>query len=289
MNPKYLSIPKPCREDWNSMNATEQGAFCSKCTKEVLDCSKMGVSEFQKSLETAQSLCVRIRQKQIDEINFLEWFGHLSIRKQIRYAFLFALVLVFGQPVSSSAQPSETDTLIQPQHVSIDSSDILTPEELMESYKMVDEVDQIVAFGKPTDNNKKEILSPEYIDPWIIGDIIAWDPPIKVDAFKDPTKMPPNPVPQSIENNPYIQLNGNNYSFFFTENTLVFHANGRKKTAIQLTIKHEERDELIYLDPIQVKEGTQSLSFNLEGIESGVYVLTLEEADQQESIRIPIW
>ena len=101
--------------------------------------------------------------------------------------------------------------------------------------------------------------------------------------------MPPNPVPQSIEDNPYIQLNGNNYSFFFTENTLVFHANGRKKTAIQLTIKHEERDELIYLDPIQLKEGTQSLSFNLEGIESGVYVLTLEEADQQESIRIPIW
>lgn len=126
----------------------------------------MGVREFQKSLETAQSLCVRIRQKQIDEINFLEWFGHLSIRKQIRYAFLFALVLVFGQPISSSAQPSETDTLIQPQHVSIDSSDILTPEELMESYKMVDEVDQIVAFGKPTDNNKKEILSPEYIDHW---------------------------------------------------------------------------------------------------------------------------
>ncbi len=36
-----LSIPKPCHEDWNKMQPSEQGRFCLSCQKDVVDLSAM--------------------------------------------------------------------------------------------------------------------------------------------------------------------------------------------------------------------------------------------------------
>ena len=36
-----LYIPKPCHEDWNKMTPTQQGKFCSSCSKQVIDFSLM--------------------------------------------------------------------------------------------------------------------------------------------------------------------------------------------------------------------------------------------------------
>ena len=36
-----IYIPKPCHEDWNTMTPTQQGKFCSACSKEVIDFSLM--------------------------------------------------------------------------------------------------------------------------------------------------------------------------------------------------------------------------------------------------------
>jgi carboxypeptidase-like protein/type IX secretion system substrate protein len=36
-----IYIPKPCHEDWNTMTPTQQGKFCSACSKQVIDFSLM--------------------------------------------------------------------------------------------------------------------------------------------------------------------------------------------------------------------------------------------------------
>ncbi len=72
MKPIYFTIPKPCSEDWNKMTATEQGAFCRVCSKEVLDCSSLKSSEIKAELATKSEPCVRIFGYQLDELNFLE-------------------------------------------------------------------------------------------------------------------------------------------------------------------------------------------------------------------------
>jgi hypothetical protein len=40
-----LSIPNPCSEKWESFSMTSNGAFCSTCSKKVVDFTKMGDSE----------------------------------------------------------------------------------------------------------------------------------------------------------------------------------------------------------------------------------------------------
>ncbi|MBS1595356.1 MAG: hypothetical protein JST90_13650 [Bacteroidetes bacterium] len=41
----HLTIPTPCHERWDDMTATERGAFCHSCSKEVIDFSAMTDSE----------------------------------------------------------------------------------------------------------------------------------------------------------------------------------------------------------------------------------------------------
>ncbi|NOQ75653.1 MAG: hypothetical protein GQ574_26840 [Crocinitomix sp.] len=92
----FFSIPKPCSENWNEMDATTQGAFCSKCTKEVIDCTTIKTGEIKAALTTKADPCVRIFSDQIDEMNFLEWFKSLRLKIQLKYSFLFAFLIVFN-------------------------------------------------------------------------------------------------------------------------------------------------------------------------------------------------
>ncbi len=41
----HIQIPKPCHEKWSEMTATEQGAFCKVCSKNVTDFSRKTENE----------------------------------------------------------------------------------------------------------------------------------------------------------------------------------------------------------------------------------------------------
>jgi hypothetical protein len=97
----FISIPKPCSENWNEMDATDKGAFCSKCSKEVIDCTSVKTSEIKAKIGTQKNPCVRIFSDQIDEMNFLEWFKSLTIKIQLKYAFLFAFLIVFNTNIKA--------------------------------------------------------------------------------------------------------------------------------------------------------------------------------------------
>ena len=40
-----ITIPEPCKQDWNSLTVVEQGRFCGSCEKIVIDFQKMSDKE----------------------------------------------------------------------------------------------------------------------------------------------------------------------------------------------------------------------------------------------------
>jgi len=62
----HISIPTPCHESWDSMDATERGAFCHSCQKEVIDFSAMTDREVIEYLASHQTGCGRFRKDQLD-------------------------------------------------------------------------------------------------------------------------------------------------------------------------------------------------------------------------------
>lgn len=290
MKPQFLSIPTPCSENWNEMSATEQGAFCAKCTKEVLDCSDLKASEIKARVGKAANPCIRIRQPQIDEVNFLEWFEHLSLRKQLKYAFLFAFLLIFSQ---SNVVYAQNDTLIQPQFVEIDSADYISQEALEGSYEMVEEKQVLKLEYDPM----KAIIwepAPGLYYPEIIstmGMIVTGNFTETPDAIKSPYFFPDKYTveEETIPKTPYLQFRGNNFTFSVLNDLLVFHANGRQKTVIHLIIRKKDSEKIVYTDPIQIKPGQQTLEFPLQEFDPGLYIVTVQHGDEEKSIQIPIW
>jgi hypothetical protein len=291
MKPQFLSIPQPCSEDWNQMSATEQGAYCAKCTKEVLDCSDLKPNEIRSKVNQVENPCIRIHQPQIDEVNFLEWFEHLSLRKQLKYAFLFAFVLVFGRSTNTFAQ---NNTLIQPQFVEIDSADHLTKEERMADYEMVEE--EKVARFKISDyiqepciweiETRYTIETGQTLGFAVTGNVITIP-----EAIKPPSFFPGRfeEEEEIVPTTPYLQLNGNNYTFSVINDQLIFHANGRQETTVLLTIRKKDADAKIYTDPIQIKKGQGTLEFSTNGMENGIYIITIRDQEEEKSIQMPFW
>ena len=62
----HISIPSPCHELWDRMDATERGAFCHRCQKEVIDFSTMTDREVIEYLAKHQTGCGRFRKDQLD-------------------------------------------------------------------------------------------------------------------------------------------------------------------------------------------------------------------------------
>jgi hypothetical protein len=65
---KYqITIPKPCHEDWNKMTQTQKGKFCKSCSKEVVDFTKLSVSEISKKVLKDENLCGRFKETQLNK------------------------------------------------------------------------------------------------------------------------------------------------------------------------------------------------------------------------------
>ncbi len=113
--PTRISIPKPCREDWGKMTTTDHGKFCSVCTKEVTDFSKMSDDELQAYFAKGGQLsCGNFRADQLYRpslfLSFLEKiFFRLKLQTVSLYAFLFAGILVAPKAKAQEADSTRTD------------------------------------------------------------------------------------------------------------------------------------------------------------------------------------
>ncbi len=97
-----ITIPTPCHEDWNTMTATEKGAFCGSCSKEVVDFTASSKTELAQKIAKGAKLCGRFTPEQLNVP-----LPSVSRNQFRRSAFLlgFTSVLVLANPVMAQEKP----------------------------------------------------------------------------------------------------------------------------------------------------------------------------------------
>ena len=93
-----LTIPEPCHTDWNEMMPTQQGAFCSSCSKEVVDFTQMSDADVKNYFlnKHTGSTCGRFRTEQIHRIR-ISLPETIFIQKMAGWKkFMAVMLLAFG-------------------------------------------------------------------------------------------------------------------------------------------------------------------------------------------------
>lgn len=93
-----VSIPTPCSEDWSKMTPTDKGAFCNKCSLEVIDFTKKTPEEIRVTLELnlGNKICGHIGKHQLETVNSYFYMWENQSPQILRSKFLYACILVFG-------------------------------------------------------------------------------------------------------------------------------------------------------------------------------------------------
>ncbi|MBI3519701.1 MAG: hypothetical protein HY062_10135 [Bacteroidetes bacterium] len=89
-----ISIKKPCHENWEAMTPTEQGAFCGKCVKTVIDFSSKSLDEIKQFFAGKQNekICGRFETSQLTSLSFDAFFREF---KGFNFTKRFAVILYF--------------------------------------------------------------------------------------------------------------------------------------------------------------------------------------------------
>lgn len=107
--PIRISIATPCHERWDRMTATDRGAFCQVCSKEVVDFTAMTDAELLAYFEKGDIGCGKLRRDQLYQPPVVQSCYQL---RSIFHAML-AVLLPFIGIKTLSAQSALTRT---PQH-----------------------------------------------------------------------------------------------------------------------------------------------------------------------------
>jgi hypothetical protein len=109
-----ISINKPCHENWAEMTPNQQGAFCRKCLKTVVDFSAMSVSEIKNFFNTTPdvSVCGRFEREQLSDLSFDHFYAkfkgfHFSKRLTIIVCFTFGSCLFENNNAFAQTKPKE--------------------------------------------------------------------------------------------------------------------------------------------------------------------------------------
>ncbi len=144
-----IRIPEPCHEDWNKMTPTEQGKFCSVCTKEVFDFTKVSDEELVKKVYSNEKLCGRFKNSQLNREMKLERKSGLSFAP-LAASFLLPFTLM----ASTKAGTDSKESKLQGKFISLNIGSL--SENKLEKA-------QIITTGKITDENGKPISNIEII------------------------------------------------------------------------------------------------------------------------------
>jgi hypothetical protein len=89
-----ISIKKPCHENWELMSANEQGAFCGKCVKTVVDFSYWSLEEIKHFFQVKKSekVCGRFETQQLTSLSFDAFFEEF---KEFNFTKRFAVIVYF--------------------------------------------------------------------------------------------------------------------------------------------------------------------------------------------------
>jgi hypothetical protein len=89
-----ISIQKPCHENWDSFTQNEQGAFCGKCVKTVIDFSNKSLDEIKAFFAGKQDekVCGRFEKTQLTSLSFDAFYNEF---KGFNFTKRFAVILYF--------------------------------------------------------------------------------------------------------------------------------------------------------------------------------------------------
>lgn len=262
--PKYLHIPTPCSEDWNKMDATEQGAFCTKCTKEVLDLTEIKSSKIPQVIASKTNPCIRILGHQIDEMNWMEWFNSITLRKQISHVFLLAFIFVFH--LNGHAQDQDTSRIIKTVETipldsnATDSSIACAP---------------ILIMEKNTDHQTDIIYVKE-------DEILMGIPPIDI---TESTLVMIGGYSLSAMPATYASINKNSFNFFIEEDELVLRISGKQADKVELRV-YNATHQLIMTDLLRIEKGYIELNYPLQNFETGTYTIELTSHQEKTIIHL---
>jgi hypothetical protein len=98
-----ISIPKPCKQDWNTMTADKSGKFCASCQKTVVDFSRMSDAEIIHYLQDFKGIsCGRFSAHQLNR----PLVEPLIVKPKNRWAWALSALLL--PTVASSQTPIPT-------------------------------------------------------------------------------------------------------------------------------------------------------------------------------------
>lgn len=89
-----ISIKEACHENWNDMSPNEQGAFCNKCVKTVIDFTDKSLEEIKSffARRGQESTCGRFEDKQLSALSFDAFFERF---RNFEFTKRFAVILFF--------------------------------------------------------------------------------------------------------------------------------------------------------------------------------------------------
>ena len=89
-----ISIKKPCHENWDAMTPNDQGAFCNKCVKTVIDFSNKSIEEIKDFFSSKQKekICGRFEKDQLISLSFDAFFSEF---RGFNFTRRFAVILYF--------------------------------------------------------------------------------------------------------------------------------------------------------------------------------------------------
>jgi hypothetical protein len=101
-----VSIPTPCSEDWSKMTPTDKGAFCKKCSLEVIDFTKKSPEEIRETLtlNLGKKICGHIGKNQMETANSYFYMWENQSPQILRSKFLYACILVFGMTLFTGCE-----------------------------------------------------------------------------------------------------------------------------------------------------------------------------------------
>lgn len=84
-----ITIPKPCKEDWEQMTQTEKGKHCASCNKVVIDFTKMSNDEIISILlkNKGNKVCGNFYNTQIDKP-----VKYISLKRQSKWPAIAAML-----------------------------------------------------------------------------------------------------------------------------------------------------------------------------------------------------
>ncbi|MBS3914263.1 MAG: hypothetical protein KG003_07165 [Bacteroidetes bacterium] len=67
MKSKYIQLTNPCSENWDLMSPSEKGRFCEKCSKNVIDFTRLDTFEISEVMKKSKGeVCARINKQQLN-------------------------------------------------------------------------------------------------------------------------------------------------------------------------------------------------------------------------------